>query len=82
MGAGGYRRFNDASYDNDYYVGELVDFYVSNTANVSSGGEQYVVKWEANISQPGSELKWKTSNCATNNNWWWNLSAMRLVCDY
>lgn len=82
MGAGGYRRYNDAIYDNDYYVGELVDFYISNTANVSSGGENYVVKWEANIAQPGNELKWKTSNCATNNNWWWNLSAMRLVCDY
>jgi len=82
MGAGGYHRFNDASYDQENNVGKQVDFYIKETANMNTGGEQYVVQWEAIIEDSGNTLRWKTSSCATNNNWWWNCAAMRLVCDY
>lgn len=79
MGAGGRARWNDASADYEYGIGSDVYFYISETE--SSTFNNTVRVW-AQIGSSGNSLGYDTSNVETNNNYWFNNVAMRLVCDY
>lgn len=78
MGAGGrYRTNGDKEYE--YGIGADVYFYVSST---SDGSYENTVQDWAVIGDSGTSLSFTYSNAETKNDYWFNFSAMRLVCDY
>lgn len=77
MGAGG--RIRTGGNESEYGIGSDVYFYVSSTSDGSYGN---IVQDWARISNEGSSLNFDYANAETNMDYWYNYSAMRLVCDY
>ena len=79
VGAGGYWRTRDDGYtDRAYQDGTSAIFYINECTPDNGSYAQY---W-AIIGSSGSALSFNYSNLGNSRFWFYNSSAMRLVCDY